>query len=137
MYWILWFFFDFFFFFIVYCVISCSIFGICNVGGPIICGCSGICGNGISGFISIFFSFSSSSTLIGFCGICFFSFCFTFVSFFGVSFFTVFVVLGTFTFIPGIIISGLDNWGFACLSPSKSTLYFLAISHKVSPFWTT
>src|SRR5699024_12126388 len=49
------------------------------------------------------------------------------------SFLTDFAVLGIFIFMPGIIISGLDNCEFICFSCSKSTPYFLAISHKVSP----
>ena len=54
----------------------------------------------------------------------------------GASFFIVPPEVGTFIFIPGIIISGLLSCEFIFFSSSKFTPYFLAIFQRVSPFCT-
>ncbi len=94
----------------------------------------------IIGFTSGLFGFGCGDTS-GMTGFSFTGFSFVGISLVGSSllfssFFSCTPVVGTFTFIPGRILSGFLICVLIFFSVSKSTLYFWEIFHKVSPFFT-
>ncbi len=107
----------------IWMLMSISIMLISGFSGwGFVVGCSVTAGCSFTGFSFIGASFTGNS--------------FTCISFTVILFFSGTSVVGTFTFMPGEILSGFLICVLTFFSVSKSRLYFCAIFHKVSPFFT-